>query len=227
MKNTENNPAPSPSGGKDLSKIRLFIFLLEIALVAILLIVWFRSESMRSSRSLWVLFFYSFPSQFLISVIPHEPVFIYFCKFYTPEIVTGVAIAGTLCTEVINYTAFQFVVDLNRFGNIKHSRYITKVIDIYGKAPFISLLVAAFTPIPFYPFRFLVVLARYPLIKYLLAVFIARSVRFYILALIGYAIKIPDKILLILFVCLILLFNGPLLKTYIQSKRAKWRSEKV
>ncbi len=228
MNASQNKISQTLSYERNTSKlIKLLVFVFEISLVIILLIVWFRCDSVRRSKSLWVLFFYSFPSQFLISIVPHEPVFIYFSKFYNAFIVTVIAIAGTLLTEIINYTAFKFVADLNKFEKIRQSTYIKKVTSIYKKAPFLSLLVAGFTPIPFYPFRFLVVLAQYPLIKYLSAVFLSRSIRFYILATIGHAIKITDRMLLILFVCLIIMLNGPIFKEIISTRKNKLKSEGV
>ncbi len=193
------------------SKIKIFIFILEISLIVALLVVWFISDSIQKSKNLWILFLYSFPSEFLIAIVPHEPVLLYFGKFYSPQTVALVAIAGTLLTEALNYSVFKFVTDTNFFQKIRHRKVVTRVVELFNKAPFVALLVAGFTPVPFYPFRLLVVMAHYPLKKYILALFLSRTPRFYILALIGRAIKIPDYLLLALFIILIALANIPLL----------------
>ncbi|OQX52559.1 MAG: hypothetical protein B5M54_08635, partial [Candidatus Aminicenantes bacterium 4484_214] len=57
---------------------RTLVFIGQILFVLILLIIWLSWSDLRTSRSLWVLFFYSFPSEFLIAVVPHEPVLLYF-----------------------------------------------------------------------------------------------------------------------------------------------------
>ena len=82
-----------------------------------------------------------------------------------------------------------------------------------------TLFVAGFTPVPFYPFRFLVVMARYPRWKYLLAVFLSRTPRFYVLALLGQAIKIPDYLIIVIFIVLIASANIPLLRRFLKKKQ--------
>ena len=201
-----------------LSKTRIFIFVLEVSLVALLLILWLSSGSIQKSKSLWILFLYSFPSQFLIAVVPHEPVFLYFSKFYAPIIVTFVSVSSTVLTELVNYSTFKFIVDLKSFDKIKYSGFVKKLIDIFNKAPFLALWIAGFTPIPFYPFRFLVVLAHYPIYRYI-AVFLSRTPRFFLLALLGQAFKIPDYLLVILFAVLILVAAVPILKRLFFKKK--------
>ena len=168
-----------------------------------------------------MLFFYSFPSQFLIAIIPFEPVLLYFGKFYQPLTVAFIAIIGTVLTEALNYSAFKFVTDNSIFKKIHQGKMVTKIVELFKKAPFVALLVAGFTPVPFYPFRFLVVLARYPLLKYLLAVFLSRTPRFFILALAGYMIKIPDYLLIAIFIVLISAANIPLLIRFLKDKQKK------
>jgi uncharacterized membrane protein YdjX (TVP38/TMEM64 family) len=200
-------------------KAKTLVFILEIIFIATLLVLWLSSEEIKSSKNLWVLFFYSFPSEFLIAIVPHEPVLLYFGKFYPPLTVAFVSIIGTVMTEAINYSAFKFMTDSSFFKKIHHSKLATKLVGLFNKAPFVALLVAGLTPVPFYPFRFLVVLARYPLVKYLLAVFLSRTPRFFILALAGHMIKIPDYLLIVIFIILILAANIPLLRRYLKKKQ--------
>lgn len=222
MKRTLNSQIQSAEKTKAISpRIRTLIFILEISLILILLAVWLSSQTIRQSKDLWILFFYSFPSQFLIAIVPHEPVFLYFSKFYSPLSVTLVAIAGTMLAEVLNYSVFKYVGDLKPLQSVHYSTWVKKLIKLFNTAPFSALLVAGFTPVPFYPFRFLVVLARYPLLKYILAVFLSRTPRFYLLALFGHAIKIPDYILPVIFIILTIPFSYPMIKAFFQNRRKK------
>lgn len=207
------------------SKTKTFIFVLQIMLVVALLIIWLSSASIRSSKSLWVLFFYSFPSEFLIAVVPHEPILIYFGKFYTPFTVAGVAIISTLLTEALNYSTFKYITDTQFFQKVSHKKTVTKIIKLFQKSPFLAIWIAGFTPIPFYPFRFLVVLAHYPLARYLLALFLSRTPRFFILAYLGHAINIPDYLLVILFVVLITSMNVNFLRKIL--KRGRNRKKNI
>lgn len=203
--------------------IRTVIFVLEVIFVFGLLIWWLSSSSVRQNKSLWVVFFYCFPAEFLIATVPHEPLIFYFAKFYTPATIALVSIGGTILTEILNYSAFQYVADLRVFNRMHQGKAVKKTVSLFRKAPFLALWVAGFTPIPFYPFRFLVVLARYPLSLYLLAVFTSRAPRFYLLAMAARAIKLPDYFLILLFIVLIVVTNISLL-TKLRNKLRRRRA---
>ncbi len=136
-----------------------------------------------------------------------------------------VAVAGTIITEALNYSVFKFVTDFKLFKKSLQKKTVSRIVNLFNKAPFTAIWIAGLTPIPFYPIRFLVVLAHYPLIKYLLAVFLSRLPRFFILALIGYAIKIPDYLLIVLFVVLIISIYIPVLRNLIKKKKNKNRGD--
>ena len=67
-------------------------------------------------------------------------------------------------------------------------------------AAFVCLVFTGFTPIPFEPFRFAAILARYNLLLYLLAVLVGRFPRYYLIALIGDQFRIPTRSLVILLI---------------------------
>jgi membrane protein YqaA with SNARE-associated domain len=220
-KNKASDPSLLQSKKSANSKIKTFFFVLQIILVITLLAVWLSSASIRSSKSLWVLFFYSFPSEFLIAVVPHEPILIYFGKFYAPLTVAAVAIVSTLMTEALNYSAFKYITDTQIFQKIRHKKTVNKITQLFQRSPFLAIWIAGFTPVPFYPFRFLVVLARYPLFRYILALLLSRTPRFYILAYLGHAIDIPDYLLIVLFVILIASINVNFLRKTLKKSKAK------
>ncbi len=209
----EINARPMPRWVKTL------IFVFEIAFVAGLLVLWLASDSVRDSKSLWVLFLYCFPAEFIIATVPHEPVLLYFAKFYSPLTVAAVSVAGTVLTEVLNYTVFKYVADLKLFRKMLASRTVQKTVHLFKKAPFAALWVAGFTPIPFYPFRFLVVIARYPLWKYIAAVITSRAPRMYIIALAARAIRFPDYVILIITGVLIVAANVPIVRKLFKGRR--------
>lgn len=192
--------------------IKTLLFALQISFVLVLLIIWATSESLQESKSLWVLFFYSFPAEFLIATVPHEPILLYFGKFYPAMTVALVAIPSTLLTEMLNYSTFKYITDLKIFTKLREKKAVQTTVRFFNKAPFLTLWVAGITPIPFYPLRFLVVLARYPLTRYISAVFLSRFPRFIILAYVGYKIQIPDYMLVALFVILIATANISILR---------------
>lgn len=221
--NLENNGEiffpPTEQAFKYPPWIKTFLFALQISFVLVLLIVWITSKSLQESKNLLVLFFYSFPSEFLIATVPHEPVLLYFGKFYNPLTVALVAIPSTLFTEMLNYSCFKYVTDLKIFVKLREKNAVKKTIQFFNKAPFLTLWVAGITPIPFYPLRFLVVIARYPMIKYILAVFLSRFPRFIILAYIGLKVQFPDYLLILLFVILIATANISILRSLRNRKK--------
>jgi membrane protein YqaA with SNARE-associated domain len=201
---TAETAAPSPSSSGAINWRRTVVFAAQLCLVLTLLLVWLNSEAVRTSKNLWVLFLYCFPSEFLIAPVPHEPVIIYFGKYHAPLAVALISIAGTLLTEALNYSVFGYLVDTRPFRAVRYRGLVRRIVELFKKAPFAALCVAGFTPVPFYPLRFLVVLARYPLTRYLLALLLSRTPRFFILALVGRIVDIPDYLLVALFAVLVL-----------------------
>jgi membrane protein YqaA with SNARE-associated domain len=183
-----------------------------------LLAVWLTSPAIRHSKNLWVLFFYCFPSQFVLAAIPHEPAILFFGKFHQAWAVALTATAGTLVTELINYTIFKSLADLKTFQRICQGRVMGRLVGLFRKAPFPTLWIAGLTPVPFYPFRFLVAAARYPASLYALAVVLSRFPRFYLLAVLGRTFNIPNGLIGGLFLVLLIVALVPLVKVRLGSK---------
>jgi len=193
-------------------RLRTLIFVAEIVFVSALFVIYFSSTSLRSSKHLWVLFLYSIPGNFLIDVIPYDPAVIFFGRFHDPLLVALVGVAGILASEAINYTFFEYVVDLKYFDRILKNKLVAKLIGLFNKAPFWTMLIVAFTPVPIYPFRFLVVMARFPILKYLLALMLGRLPRLYLIALFGNTVHLQGYVYLIIFIVLAVLMYIPLIK---------------
>jgi len=202
-------------------KLKTIFTISQVVFVLILLIIWLTSPSLREQKDLWVLFLYAIPSNFLIAVVPFDPIILFFGQFHAPLIVTLVSVGGTLVTEVINYSVIKYIIGMKFFNNFREKKYVTKSIDYFNKYPFLVLLVVTFTPIPFYPFRFLVVLAHYPLAKYLLAIIIGRFPRIYLIALFGFILNVPDKIFALLFVVFTIALYIPFIASLKKKKQTK------
>jgi membrane protein YqaA with SNARE-associated domain len=184
-------------------------------MVLALLAVWILWEDVRRSSSLFVLFFYSFPSEFLVGLVPHEPVLIFFGGVHHPLVVALVAVVSTVMAEALNYSFFGLFYEIPVFKAAFQKKAVKRISELFRRMPFIAILVAGFTPVPFFPVRFLVVVTEYPVWKYLLGVFLSRGPRFYLLALLGAFFEVPPLLLLALFLGMLLLVNLPaLLKVY-------------
>lgn len=194
------------------SRKKHYIFLSQLIFIVGLLIVWLICDTIRQNNNLWILFFYNFPSHFVFALIPHEPVVYYFGKFYHPLTVSIVSIAGTLLTERLNYSVVRYLSEFKPIEKVKKNKFTDKLVKLFKKAPFTALCIAGFTPVPFYPFRIIVVFANYPVIKYLLAVFVSRTPRYYIISLIGQEIQISNSLLIAIFIVLVIAAYLPLLR---------------
>jgi len=167
------------------------------------------SEEVSTSNSLWVLFFYSFPSEFLVGLVPHEPILIAFGESYSPWLVAVVSVVGTVMAEGLNYSFFGLFYGIPSFREVFQRESVRKIADLFRRMPFSAILLAGFTPIPFFPVRFLVVITGYPVWKYLMAVFLSRGPRFYLLALFGAFFDVPPLLLVGLFLGIFFLVNVP------------------
>lgn len=194
------------------SVVRVAIVLGEGALVLSLLAVWLLVEEVRTDGSLVVLFLYSFPSEFLVGLVPHEPVLLFYGQLHPALTVAAVAGVSTTMTEGLNYSFLGFFMDVGLFEKARKKAMVARIIELFGRAPFLAIVVAGFTPIPFFPIRFLVVMERYSVPRYLAGVFVSRTPRFFLLAAIGHAFRIPAWALLALFAVMIVFLYLPLVR---------------
>jgi len=148
------------------------------------------------SDSYWYLGFYSIPSNTAISLFPHEPVLIYFGKEGAIWPTAIWASAGTLVAAVMDYLVFVPVLNYEGIKAYKEKRLYRKMIRWFMRWPFWTLVIAGFTPVPFFPFKFLCFSIRYPLWKFLAAVVVSRFPRYLMYAWLGATIPIPNWILI-------------------------------
>jgi len=219
--NGDRSPAENatPAEAAPPSKGRAALVFAEFAMIIGLLLVWVFSDDVKQSTSLVVLFLYSFPSEFLIGLVPHEPVLLYYGMHHPPLTVALVAVASTVLAEGINYSVFGFITATPIFERMSRKKSVQRIVALFAKAPFTAILVAGFTPVPFFPVRFLVVMGRYPVLKYMLGVFISRAPRFYILAQAGSIFDIPGWALAAIFAFMILTVNVPLVRRLLGRER--------
>lgn len=161
------------------------------------------------SESYLYLAFYAIPANTAISLFPHEPVLIYFGKFADIWVTAAAATTGTVLAGYMDHTVFTPLLNLEGRQAYKEHDLYRKAAGFFERWPFATLMVAGFTPIPFWPFKFLTFSAHYPLRRYLAALVAGRFPRYVILAWLGLSLgdAIPDWVLVALFLGILLTYG--------------------
>jgi membrane protein YqaA with SNARE-associated domain len=145
-----------------------------------------------TSESYLYLLFYAIPANSAISVFPHEPVVIYYGKMGGILLTASAATLGTLIAGYLDHSVFVPVMNLQSLSAYKKKRWYRRAAGLYMRFPFLTLVVAGFTPIPFFPFKFLSFSVHYQLWRYLAALLTGRFPRYVALAWLGHVVDIPN-----------------------------------
>jgi uncharacterized membrane protein YdjX (TVP38/TMEM64 family) len=95
---------------------------------------------------------------------------------------------------------------------------VEEAIHRYPSASFLALLLARATPLPDAPLKVVAAVAMYPIMLYSLAVFLGSLPYFYVLALVGKEVRVPNWILIVAAVLIAVGFLIDRLRT--RAKRA-------
>lgn len=191
--------------------------MLTLAIIALVLML----QDFSTSSYLY-LAFYAIPANSAISVFPHEPVVIWYGSQGSIWWTAIAASVGTLVAGFLDHSVFVPVMNLKGLTGYKEKAWYQKAAGLFMKYPFAVIVVTGFTPIPFFPFKFLSFSLHYPLWKYLTALLMGRFPRYVLLAWIGYMIHIPGWLLIAIFGGAILGYAikaGPEIVRYLRASR--------
>ena len=159
-----------------------------------------------SSNSYLYLVFYAIPANSAVSVFPHEPVVIYFGSNGNIWYTAIAASLGTFIAGFLDHSVFVPVMNLQSLTSYKDKAWYQKTATLFMRFPYLVLVVTGFTPIPFFPFKFLAFSVHYPLWKYLAALLTGRFPRYVMLAWVGSLFEIPTWALFGFFGVIILIY---------------------
>ncbi len=152
------------------------------------------------------LFGYSFVGNLFVALVPHEPGMIYFGKIMPPVLVATVGGAATLVAAILDYRLFNRILHAPRAARLYQGSELYRVARAaFCKAPFLTVALAGFLPLPYSPFKFLAISAGYAEARYVTAVCTGRTPRYYVLAAIGKAYKVPTSVLVAFLVAMAVL----------------------
>ncbi len=154
---------------------------------------------------LLTIFIYSIPSNCAIALFPHEPVLVLYGKTVNIWSLSTIATLGTILAAFLDYKFFSPLLNLEYSAKFKSHNLYKKAYKWFYKLPFVVIAVAGFTPIPFYPFKFMVYASKYPLRKYLAAVAVGRFPRYLCLSALGFVFQIPNWLIFGVFIFMFLL----------------------
>ncbi len=179
----------------------LLVLASAVVLAGCLLLDWLPEK-----HKLIIFGLYSIPSHMLISPFAHEPALLYTAKFFPAWQITLAATIGCTLAGLFDYWLLLPLLHHKSLRpKLENKRLFQKLMTYFKKSPFWFLVVAGFSPVPFYPFKFLSVAGGYPLWRYEVALVVGRAPRYYTLAYLGYILQPPTWVLALLFVFFLVL----------------------
>ena len=88
---------------------------------------------------------------------------------------------GSCISGLIDYILVTTIFRYEKIARIKTTRTYRYIERLFKKASFVILVIAAFTPIPFEPVKLLACATRYNRIRFVLAIFVGRAPRYFLL----------------------------------------------
>ena len=190
---------------KDKSRI-LILSLAAYAVTSLVLICSFPFQE--SLELIFLLTYMTFACTFF--PLPTPQIIMDYGGRFDPILVAMVGAIGTCMAGLIDYTVMTYVLEFKKIAKLKETNIYKYCAWLYNKIAFISLVIAGFIPIPFEPFRFLAGATRYNRGKYVLAIFVGRMPRYYLLAKLQGYLHISRNILIgsILLILIIILIRA-------------------
>ncbi len=128
----------------------------------------------------------------------YEPILIIFGRIYPPLLIAVLGIFGILYVEFLNYHLYGKLLELNAFQPARNSRIVRRVVKWFDRAPFFTVWLCSWSPLPYWAVRILAPLAGYPVRRYLLATFLGRLPRLWFFAALGLYWHVSTRALVII-----------------------------
>lgn len=139
-------------------------------------------------------FWYFMPGSFL----PQDPAVIYAGTVYNPGLVVLLFGLTTVTASVVDYCILRRVLGIEKLEPLRQTSFYQAAVRCFYWRPWWTIVVFAFTPLPYFPVRVLALSSKYPLIPYVSANLAGRLPRYYLLAIGGAWVAIPLTYLLLM-----------------------------
>jgi len=115
----------------------------------------------------------------------YEPILMAFGRVHPPLLIGVLGIAGTLYVEYLNYRLYQAMLQSNTLQGLSNGRTARRVTALFNRAPFFTVWLCSWSPLPYWLVRILSPMAGYPVRNHLLATFLGRFPRLWFFAALG------------------------------------------
>jgi membrane protein YqaA with SNARE-associated domain len=150
-------------------------------------------------RGLLWLALYAVPAHVLVSPLPYEPLLLHCAKTNALWQVVLAACSGCAMTGLIDYWLLvPFFEKQTVRKHVEGVRLFRRSSDWFRRAPFLVLALTSMAPVPSEPFKFLSIVIRYPMWKYIVAVVLGRAPKYLVLAYLGYVLQPPTWLIVAL-----------------------------
>jgi len=128
----------------------------------------------------------------LVVPLAYEPVVMLFARLHAPLIVAVTATTACLAVECVNYRVYRAALHSRLLAGVRRSAFAERTARWFGVAPFATVWLAAFAPLPYGVARVCAVLAGYPVNRYLAATLLGRFPRYWLYGTLGLVLPISD-----------------------------------
>jgi uncharacterized membrane protein YdjX (TVP38/TMEM64 family) len=125
----------------------------------------------------------------------YEPILMLFGTLFPPLLIGFIGILGTLYIEGLNYFLYKRLLHTRALAPARDSAIVRWTTRIFDRAPFFTVWLCSWSPLPYWSVRILAPLAGYPLPRYLLATLLGRFPRLWFFAWLGPALHLSTRTL--------------------------------
>jgi uncharacterized membrane protein YdjX (TVP38/TMEM64 family) len=126
-----------------------------------------------------------------IMPVTFEPLIMEVAKYSAPVWVALVGATAQAYAEVLNFYLYRWALTRERLRRFREHPWIKRSVNAFSRGPFVTTVVFAFTPLPFWVARILAVLDGYPFSRFLLASLVGRLPRIFFYAWLGGVLRLP------------------------------------
>lgn len=115
----------------------------------------------------------------------YEPMLMLMGRLYAPLLIAVIGVAGTLYVEFLNYHLYNRMLQLAALRRLQRGRLMSLIVRWFNVAPFFTVWLCSWSPLPYWVVRLLAPMAGYPVVRYLFATFLGRFPRLWFFAALG------------------------------------------